>query len=74
MSRTPEVIVSKPRKFFHDLFASLSGLAGIVALVSFLVGGSFIAALVLSLVCGGIAANIKFKLVKQVEVGGYKLV
>lgn len=74
MSRTPEVIIVKWRKFFHDLFAGVAGLAGVVALVSFLVGGNFVLALLVFLVCGYAASTIKFKLVKKVEVGGYELV
>lgn len=72
MSRTPEVIVVAWRKFFHDLLAGVAGLAGIVALVSFLAGGNFVPALLLFLVCAYAASTIKFKLVKKVEVGGFE--
>jgi hypothetical protein len=74
MSRTPEVIVVKWRKFLHDLFTGVAGLAGVVALVVFLAGGNFVPALLVFLLSGCIGVNIKFKLMKQVEVGGYKLV
>lgn len=72
MSRTPEVIIVKWRKFFHDLFAGVAGIAGVVALVSFLVGGNYFLALVVFLLSGYASANIKYKLVKTIEVGGFK--
>lgn len=73
MSRTPEVVIVKWRKFLHDLFGGIASLAGIVALVALLLGGNFVPAMLVAIVSAIIAANIKYKLVKQVEVGGYKL-
>jgi len=55
------------------LFGGIASLAGIVALVAFLLGGNFVPAMLVAIVSAIIAANIKYKLVKQVEVGGYKL-
>lgn len=74
MSRTPEVVIVKWRKFVHDLFMGVSGLSVLVALVSFLVGGNFVPALLLWLATAYVASTIKFKLVKKIEVGGYELV
>ncbi len=74
MSRTPEVIIITWRKFLHDLFAGIAGLAGVVALVSFLAGGGWLLAFVVFFVSAYAAANIKFKLVKKAEVGDYDLV
>ena len=72
MSRTPEVIIVKWRKFFHDLFSVLAGLSGVVALVAFLLGGSFFLALAVAVGSGFAATKIKFKLVKKFEVGGFE--
>lgn len=74
MSRTPEVMIDKTRKFFHDVFASAATLAGLVALVSFLTGGSYVFALLVAIGCAVTASNIRFRLVKRVEVGGYDYV
>ncbi len=72
MSRTPEVIIVTWRKFFHDLFNIVSGIAGVVALVSFLVGGSWLFAALVCALSAVSASKIKFKLVKKIEVGGFQ--
>jgi len=72
MSRTPEVIVVKWRKFLHDLFEWAAGISGLVALVSFLAGGSWFLAFVVFVLAAITASKIKYKLVKGIEVGGYR--
>lgn len=72
MSRTPEVVISTPRKFFHDLFSGLGGLTGVIALVLLFMGGNFIAPALVSALAFTIAANIKFRWVKRGEVGVYE--
>jgi uncharacterized membrane protein len=73
MSRTPETIIIGWRKALHDLFAIIAVIAGLVALVSFLVGGNWFLALVVFILSAYTSSNIKFKLVKKVEVGGFEL-
>lgn len=72
MSRTPEVIIVKWRKFFHDLFEIVASIAGVVALVTFLAGGSWFLAFVVFVLAAITASKIKFKLVKKIEVGGFE--
>lgn len=71
MSHTPQVIIVTWRKFFHDLFNIASGIAGVVALVSFLVGGNWLFAAVVCVLSAVTASKIKFKLVKKITVDGY---
>ncbi len=72
MSRTPEVVISKPRKLFHDLFSGLGGLTGVIALVFIFTNGNFIAPALVSGLSFFIASNIKFRWVKRGEVGVYE--
>jgi len=71
MSQTPQVIIVTWRKFFHDLFNIVSGIAGVVALISFLVGGNWAFAALVCVVSGVSASKIKFKLVKKITVDGW---
>lgn len=72
MSRTPEVIIVKWRKFFHDFFELVAGISGLVALVGFLAGGSWLLAFVVFVLAATTASKIKYKLVKKIEVGGFE--
>lgn len=76
MSRTPEVIISKPRKFAHDVFGVTGGIALITAAIFLLaghVGGAFVWGLV-GLALTHIASKIKYTWVKRIEVGAFELV
>lgn len=72
MSRTPEEIISKPRKFLHDLLVGAGNLAIVAALVIGLTGGVWIGAVILGFIAFGIASKIKFRWVKRGEVGVYE--
>lgn len=63
MAHIPDVIISKPRKFAHDTFAVLAGLAFIVAVFHLLAGniGTAILLGIVTAVLGNIASKIKFK-------------
>lgn len=63
MVHIPDVIISKPRKFAHDAFAVLAGLAFIVAAINLLAGniGAAILFGIVTAVLGNIASKIKFK-------------
>ncbi|MCC7253063.1 hypothetical protein [Hyphomicrobium sp.] len=74
MSRTPEVIINKPLKLAHDFFKGIAILFGGLMLFALLAGGNFVPALLLCVASAYAASKIKYTLVKQVEVGGYKRV
>jgi hypothetical protein len=74
MSRTPEVIVSKPLKLAHDLFKGIAILFGGLMLFAVLAGGNFVPALIVCALSAYAASKIKYTWVKEVEVGGYKRV
>lgn len=63
MAHIPDVIISKPRKFAHDAFAVLAGLAFIVAAINLLAGniGTAILFGIATAALGNIAAKINFK-------------
>lgn len=71
MSNTPNVIEVKWRKFFHDLFETIAGIAVVVGIVAFLVGGNWLLAALVAVVSSVIASKIKYKLVKKVTVDGW---
>ncbi|WP_072377317.1 hypothetical protein [Hyphomicrobium sp. NDB2Meth4] len=74
MSRTPEVIISKPRKLLNRLVGCASAGCALLSVASFLQGGPYLLLLIAGLVLAFIADSIKFKYVKTYEEGGYKLV
>ena len=71
MSNTPNVIEVKWRKFFHDLFEIIAGIAAFMGVAAFLVGGNWVLAALVAVVSGVIASKIKYKLVKKVTVDGW---
>jgi hypothetical protein len=73
MSNTPNVIEIKWRKFFHDMFEIIAGIAVVVGIVAFLVGGNWLLAALIAVVSGVISSKIKYKLVKKVTVDGWVL-
>lgn len=74
MSRTAETYIDKPRKFAHDFFKGVAILFGGLTILGLLAGGNFVPVLIVSAVSGYAASKIKYTWMKQVEVGGYKLV
>jgi membrane protein implicated in regulation of membrane protease activity len=72
MSNTPNVIEIKWRKFFHDMFEIIAGIATFVGILAFLLGGNWLLAAFIAVVSGVIASKIKYKLVKKVTVDGYE--
>lgn len=71
MSNTPDVIEIKWRKFFHDLFEIIAGIAAFIGVAAFLVGGNWLVAALVAVVSGVISSKIKYKLVKKVTVDGW---
>lgn len=74
MSRTPETIISKPLKFIHDSLMLSGTLFLVISLIHFAAGGNGFVQLFIAIVLGGLGSKIKFKWVKEVEVGGYRRV
>jgi hypothetical protein len=76
MSRTAETYIDKPRKFAHDAFAVMAGTAFIAAFTGFMTGKPGLAVIgsIAGLALAHISSKIKYTWMKQVEVGGYKLV
>ena len=72
MSNTPNVIEVKWRKFFHDMFETIAGIAVVVGIFAFLLGGNWLLAALIAVVSGVISSKIKYKLVKKVTVDGYE--
>ncbi|MBA4130067.1 MAG: hypothetical protein C0519_01440 [Hyphomicrobium sp.] len=72
MSNTPNVIEIKWRKFFHDMFETIAGIAVVVGIFAFLLGGNWLLAALIAVVSGVISSKIKYKLVKKVTVDGYE--
>jgi len=72
MSRTPEVIISKPWKLLRDAI----GITGVVlcgfSALCFLAGAPGLLYLILGIALLITAERIKYKLVKKIEVGGFK--
>lgn len=74
MSRTPEFIISTPRKILRNVVGFVAILLCGFSALCFLAGVGGILYLILGIALAITADRIKYKLVKKVEVGGYELV
>lgn len=76
MSRTAETYIDKPRKRAHDVIAFMAGVGFLTAFVGFLTSqfGLVFFGGIAGVGLGRVASKIKYTLVKEVEVGGYKRV
>lgn len=74
MVHIPDVIISKPRKFAHDAFAIVAGLACIITIIHLMAGniGPAILCGVVTAALGTIASKIKFRWVLRSGGGVYK--
>ena len=72
MSRTPETIISKPRKVLRDVIGITAMLLIGFSAICILAGVGGILYLILGIALAITADRIKFKMVKKVEVGGYE--
>lgn len=74
MAHIPDVIINKPRKFAHDAFSVVAGLACIIAVINLIAGNIGIAILwgIVTAVFGNIASKIKFKWVLRGGGGVYQ--
>ena len=74
MAHIPDVIISKPRKFAHDAFAVLAGLAFIIAVINLIAGniGSALLYGIVAAVLGNVASKVKFKWVLRGGGGVYE--
>lgn len=74
MSRTPETIISKPLEFIHNAFGFIGAAFAAGTGLSFVLNGNYLLPALISGVSFFVASKIKFKWIKEVEVGGYKRV
>lgn len=72
MSRTPEVIINKTRKFFHDALNAAGGFVLLMAGVHLAIGNNGIGQLIVAGLLFWVASSIKFRWVKRGEVGVYE--
>lgn len=74
MAHIPDVIINKPRKFAHDAFSIVAGLACIITIIHLFAGniGPAILCGIATAVFGNIAAKIKFKWVLRGGGGVYE--
>lgn len=72
MSRTPEVIINQPLKTLHHTLAGVGGFFLLIAALHFAMGNNGILQIIIGAALFYLASKIKYRLVKQVEVSGYK--
>lgn len=74
MSRTPEVIISKPLQFLNRVLAGGGVFFLAVGGIHFAAGNNGILQIAIAAALFWMASKVKYKWVKEFEVGGFKRV
>ena len=72
MSRTPEVIISTPRKLLRDALGVTAVLFVAVSAVSLMAGAGGLLTLLIGFALAIAADRTKYKMVKKIELGGFE--